>query len=95
MTDGFPDECFLPVNPIPCTDPAPDPPHYFFSATRGPHDYGYQQLEAGQCNENKNSFPTEAMCRSRCQGLKHFFKEILENISLFRGTTDTPVLDFW
>ena len=69
----------LPINPILCedtdTNPAPNPPHYFFSATEG--DYGCHQLQPGQCNENPdffatvaNSFATEAECRSRCQGLK-------------------------
>ena len=82
VTDGFPEECFLPINPRHCEDtdanPAPDPPHYFFSATEGDYEYGCHQLQPGQCNYNPddvfstitNSFATEAECRSRCQGLK-------------------------
>ena len=71
MTDGFPEECFLPINPTNCTGQAPDPPHYFFAVTDGEYEWGCHQMAAGQCNENGNSFTTEAECRSRCQGLKH------------------------
>ena len=78
VTDGFPEECFLPINPTNCTGPAPDPPHYFFAATEnyGDYDYGCHKMAAGQCNENGNSFVSEAECKSRCQGLNHLISLI-------------------
>ena len=66
ITDGFAEDCFLPVNITTCTDATPN---YVFSTTEGTNDYVCHQLESGQCSGNGNNFNTEAECRSACTRL--------------------------